>query len=161
MFTLILLASVAGQPPAQTHEARNPLYKSLLEAGLPVGSEAKAKFPPPTMPDGLDAAKQTATIKELLAQDYDYAEFTRKSVFAPQLLKLRDVKPSDPKAPARGVDVWFVAYGDLKAPRRRQVPRPTCECRQRRWQGKGTHEGRSGEAEDHRGRREDRELWTH
>jgi hypothetical protein len=30
-------------------------------------------------------------------------------------LKLRDVTPSDPKAPARGVDFWFVAHGDLKA----------------------------------------------
>jgi hypothetical protein len=43
-----------------------------------------------------------------------YEEFTRRSVVAPQLLRLRDAKPSDPKAPARGVDVWFVAYGDFK-----------------------------------------------
>jgi hypothetical protein len=67
------------------------------------------------MQDGLDAAKQKAVITGLIGTDYSYQEFTRKSNVAPQLLKLRDVNPSDPKAPARGVDVWFVAYGELKA----------------------------------------------
>src|SRR5262249_30259224 len=103
------------------HEAQNPLYKSLLDPGLKVGTDEKtkaefrAKFPPPSMPDGLDGAKQKAIITGLIGNDYTYEDFTRKSVVAPQLLKLRDVQPSDPKAPARGVDVWFVAYGDLKA----------------------------------------------
>ena len=81
----------------------------------PSGANATANFPKPTLPDGLDAARQTAIIKDLIKDDYSYAEFTRKSVVAPQLLKLRDVAPSDPKAPARGVDVWFIAYGDIKA----------------------------------------------
>jgi hypothetical protein len=67
------------------------------------------------MPDGLDAAKQKAVIQTLISDDYSYDEFIRKSVEAPRLFKLRDVKPSDPKAPARGVDLWFVAYGDFKA----------------------------------------------
>jgi hypothetical protein len=119
VFTLLIAmpALALPQTPAEpaTHEARNPLYKSLLDPGLSVGPDVKAKFPPPTMPDGLDAAKQKAIITNLIANDYTYAEFTRKSIVAPQLLKLRDVTPSDPKAPARGVDVWFVAYGDLNA----------------------------------------------
>jgi hypothetical protein len=51
----------------------------------------------------------------LIGNEYSYAEFTRKSIVAPQLIKLRDVMPSDPVAPARGVDVWFVAHGDLSA----------------------------------------------
>jgi hypothetical protein len=113
VFTFLLLAATAGQPAAQ--ETANPLYKSLLESGFDVGGGAKAKFPPPTMPDGLDAAKQTAVIKKLIGEDVSYDEFVRNSPYAPELLKLRDVTPSDPKAPARGVDVWFTAYGDLKA----------------------------------------------
>lgn len=114
MLTLLLLAAAASQPPA-SHEAANPLFKSLTETGLDVGADARAKFPPPTMPDGLDAAKQKAVIAAVIGGDYPFEEFTRKSTVAPQLIKFRDVKPSDPKAPARGVDVWFVAYGDLKA----------------------------------------------
>jgi hypothetical protein len=114
VFTLLLLAATAAQPPA-AHETANPLFKSLTETGLDVGADARARFPAPTMPDGLDAAKQKAVVTAVIAGDYTYEEFTRKSNVAPQLIKFRDVKPSDPKAPARGVDVWFVAYGDLKA----------------------------------------------
>ena len=110
---LVLLATAPAQPPAK-HEDQNPLYKNLLDAGLDVGAKDKVKFPAPTMPDGLDAAKQTAALKVLIGTDYGYDEFTRKSVVAPQLMKIRDIAGGDPKAPARGVDVWFVAYGDAK-----------------------------------------------
>ena len=118
MFILVLAA--AAHLPAQpagpaSHEARNPLFQSLLDPGLSVGPAAKAKFPAPTMPDGLDAAKQKAVMTALIKDDYTVDGFTRKSAVAPQLMKLRDEKASDPKAPVRGVDVWFVAYGDLKA----------------------------------------------
>src|SRR4051812_7464995 len=99
MFTLLAI-TVALAQPAANHESLNPLYKSLLDPGVAVGPDMKAKLPPPSMPDGLDAAKQTAVIKGLIGDDYDYNGFTRNSVVAPQLLKLRDVKPSDPKAPA-------------------------------------------------------------
>src|SRR5262249_1177918 len=111
MFALTLLLLVA-QPQPNTHEALNPLYKSLPDPGLTIGKDLKAKLPPPTMPDGLNAAKQKEIITKLLGDDYTYDDFTRKSVVARELLKIRDVNPSDPKAPARGVDVWFVAYGD-------------------------------------------------
>ena len=67
------------------------------------------------MPDGLDGAKQKAVIEGLIAKDYPYAEFTRRSVVAPQLMRVRDLQPSDPAAPTRGVDLWFVAYGDFNA----------------------------------------------
>src|SRR5262245_44890506 len=116
MFALILgtLAITSGQAPADraTHEALNPLHNSLLDPGLGVGPDLKAKFPPPTMPDGLDGAKQKAIITTLIKNDYSYEEFTRKSVVAPQLLKLRDVMPSNTKDRASGVDVWFIAYDD-------------------------------------------------
>ncbi|MBX9624246.1 MAG: hypothetical protein K2X82_10595 [Gemmataceae bacterium] len=111
---LPLVLSLATLAPAG-HEAENPLYRGLLDPGLTVGPDQKVKLPPPTMPDGLDAAKQTAVIKQLIGADYDYAEFTRKSVVAPSLLRIRDARPSDPKAPARGVDVYFVTYGDFRA----------------------------------------------
>lgn len=97
-----------------THEQLNSIYKGLFDPGLLIAPQMNVKFPAPSMPDGLDGGKQKAIIQSLIGNDYSYPEFTRKSVVAPQLLKLRDVEPSDPKAPTRGVDVWFVAYGDLK-----------------------------------------------
>jgi hypothetical protein len=118
MFALLLGASVfiAAQPPndTSTHEGQNPLYRSLIETGLPIGSDIKTRIPGPTMPDGLDGAKQKAILMNLLKDEYSFEDFARKSIVSPYLLKLRDVSPSDPKAPARGVDVWFIAYGDLK-----------------------------------------------
>jgi len=114
MYSLLLTICVCSADPSG-HEAANPLYKSLLDPGLEIGQNVRAKLPAPTMPDALEPAKQTTIIKNLIDRDYSYEEFTRRSVVAPQLIKIRDVTPSDPKAPARGVDVWFVAYGDLKA----------------------------------------------
>jgi hypothetical protein len=112
MLPLVLSLTLAA---AAGHEAENPLYKSLLDPGLTVGPDLRVKLPPPVMPDGLDAAKQKAVIQQLIGADYDYAEFTRRSVVAPNLLRIRDARPSDPKAPSRGVDVYFIAYGDLRA----------------------------------------------
>jgi hypothetical protein len=115
MFSLVI--TLAPFAPAQTpsHEAANPLYKELLDPGLLVGPNVRAKLPPPSMPDGLDAGKQTAIIKQLIGADYSYEEFTRKSVVAPQLLRIRDLQPSDPKAPARGVDTYFIVHGNFAA----------------------------------------------
>jgi hypothetical protein len=114
MFSFVLALAVAADPTA-AHLDRNPLYKELLDPGLAVGPGLRARLPAPTMADGLTPAAQTAVIKKLIAADYEYEEFTRKSVVAPQLLKVRNVDPSDPKAPARGIDVWFVGYGDFEA----------------------------------------------
>jgi hypothetical protein len=115
-FFLAAFSIPAAQPiPPAQHDEQNSLYKSLLENGLVVGSKDRAKLPAPSMPDGLDAQKQKAVVAALIQDDYTFERFTDKSQVAPQLLKLRDVNPSDPKAPARGVDVWFVVHGDIKA----------------------------------------------
>ncbi|MDY3563560.1 hypothetical protein R5W23_005174 [Gemmata sp. JC673] len=111
---LAALAATPAQPPADNHAEQNSLFKRLTGTGLEVGGGATAKFPAPTMSDGLSADKQKEIIKGLIGSDYSYDEFVRDSLVAPQLLRIRDVKPADPKAPARGVDVWFIAYGDFK-----------------------------------------------
>lgn len=124
MLPLMLGLCACAGDPAPGHEA-NPLYQSLLDPGLAVGPKERAKLPAPSMSDGLDAAKQTAVINQIITGDYSYEEFTRRSVVAPQVIRITDVepsdskrpepKPSDPKAFVRRVDVWFVAYGDFKA----------------------------------------------
>jgi len=121
MFALLVAATAfaPSQPPTDPHNAINPLYKSQLDTGLPVGKDVATKLPAPTMPDGLDAAKQKAIITKLIGDD-SYEDFTGNSQVAPQRLILREAVSSDPKVPidpknpARGVDIWFVVYGELK-----------------------------------------------
>jgi hypothetical protein len=114
MYSAVLAALLAApaQPPAK-HEDQNPLYKNLLETGIPVGT-AKVKFPAPTMPDGLDGAKQMAIIKEVVPNENDRAEFIRPSIVAPQVLKIGEVKPAPPNMKVRTVDVWFLVHADFK-----------------------------------------------
>lgn len=116
MFALVLytLAAVLAHAPKgqAVHDPRNPLFSSLLDPGLELGPGLWAKLPPPTMPDGLGAAEQREIISALIRDEYSYEDFTRRSSVAPHLLRIRDVTPSDPEAPARRVDVWFVAHDD-------------------------------------------------
>jgi hypothetical protein len=115
MLPLVLSAALAAPAQTPAHETANPIYKTLLDPGLVVGPDHRVKFPPPVMADGLTAAQQKAVIEKVIGNDYPYAEFTRKSVVAPNLIRIGDAKPSDPAAPARTVDVYFVAYGDFAA----------------------------------------------
>jgi hypothetical protein len=111
MSHLLLALLVAGAEP----EAANPLYRSLLEPGLAVGGDVRVKLPAPTLPDGLDAAKQKAVLEKVIGTDYAYDDFTRNSVVAPYKMVIRDEKSADEKTPVRAVDVWFVAHGDFAA----------------------------------------------
>lgn len=107
-------AALAAEPSVEAH-ARNALFQQLLDPGVALGGGHRGKLPVPTMPDGLDAAAQKKVISEVIGNDYSWEEFTRRSVVAPQVLRIRDITPSLPDAPARGVDVWFVVHGDLSA----------------------------------------------
>jgi hypothetical protein len=114
MYSTVLAALlVSPAQPSTRHEDQNPLFKDLLETGVPIGT-AKVKFPPPTMPDGLDGAKQMAILKQLVPNANDFAEFTRKSIVASQVVKIGDVKLDQPNTRGRSVDVWCIAYGDFK-----------------------------------------------
>src|SRR6516225_3565608 len=108
LFSWLLLAS--GFLLAEGHDQANPLFHELRDLGLAVGMNIRAPLPAPSMADGLDAKAQQAVIKAVAGEDYAVEELLRKSVVAPHILRLRNITPSDPMAPARGVDVWFVAY---------------------------------------------------
>jgi hypothetical protein len=112
--TLALLT--AALAAGQAHDAANPLYRELRAEGVAVGAAGRVKLPEPWMADGLDAGQQEAVLKKLTGDDYTVEDFVRRSQVAPQILRIRsEVAPSDPQAPTRGVDLAFVAYGDLKA----------------------------------------------
>jgi hypothetical protein len=114
MFLLSWILLAPGFLAAEGHDEANPLFHELRDPGLAVGSTNKVPLPVPSMADGLDAKAQQAVIKRIAGEEYAVDELLRKSVVAPHILRLRNMAPSDPKAPARGVDVWFIAYGDLK-----------------------------------------------
>jgi hypothetical protein len=65
------------------------------------------------MADRLDVKNQQEVLAAVAGEDYSVEELVRPSVVAPFVLKYRDVRPSDPEAPAYGIDLWFVAHGDL------------------------------------------------
>jgi hypothetical protein len=44
---------------------------------------------------------------------YPLDELTRNSIVAPHILKFRDIDLGDKNAIGRGVDLWFIAYGNL------------------------------------------------
>jgi hypothetical protein len=111
-FSWLLLAP--GFLRAEGHDPINPLFRELRDPGLAVGMNLHAPLPAPSMANGLDAKAQQAVLQAVAGEDYAVEELLRKSVVAPHILRLRNITPSDPMAPARGVDVWFVAYGDLK-----------------------------------------------
>jgi len=116
VFALVLgilaVISAYASPVRSMHEPRNSLLDSLLDPGLVVGPGLKAKLPHPTMPDGLDASEQKGVIAALIGDDYSYGDFIRRSTVTPYRLRIQDVTPSDSNAPARGIDVSFVAYDD-------------------------------------------------
>lgn len=111
---IVTIAAVIAADPPAGHDA-NPLFRELRNAGLAIGADVRAKFPAPVLPDGLDAAGQKQAITAFIKGDYRWEEFTRKSQVAPQLLRIANVTPADPKAPARQIDVGFVVYGDFQA----------------------------------------------
>ena len=114
MSFLTWLFLLTGSSAERAHEQANPIYRDLREKGVAIGSGLKTPLPAPSMADGLDAKAQQAVIKKVAGEDYAVEELVRESVVAPHILRIRDIKPSDPQAPARGVDVWVIAYGDLK-----------------------------------------------
>jgi len=111
---LVIGSSFCADP--SSHADQNRLFSELVEKGVPIGEKLAVKLPAPTMSDGLSAAEQKRVIEQLIAGDYSYSEFTRRSVVAPQLLYLKsDLVPSDKAAPSRGLDVYFLVYGDFGA----------------------------------------------
>jgi hypothetical protein len=91
--------------------AENPILRELQAKGVttPRGS---LKLPSALLADGLSAAKQRAAIETVTDGTRTFDALTRKSVVAPFILKLENAP--DPKSTLRSVDLYFVAYGQLK-----------------------------------------------
>jgi hypothetical protein len=102
---------------AEPHEKSNPVFEELLTKGVNP-DDSRLKLPAPSLADGLKAADQTTVIKEVVGA-YPYDKFKEKGPFSPQIIRMREVV-KEPGMLVRGVDVWFIAYGDLETVARKE-----------------------------------------
>src|SRR4051794_24529583 len=108
---LLLLIAVAQAAPGGTGHDANPVYRELVSGGLAVGP-SKLSLPPPTLPDGADAAAASAALRQVAGDDRAARELVRDSVTAPFVLKTRDIKAE--QAVIRAGDLWFVVHARLE-----------------------------------------------
>jgi hypothetical protein len=99
-----------GAAQLEPEHARNPVYVGVLRDGLSAGG-ATFKLPEPRLRDGMPVDAQRAATRELAGSDQRLDELLRKSVTAPYLIKVHDVKAGD--ATIRVVDLSFVVYADI------------------------------------------------
>jgi hypothetical protein len=106
--------SRADESGEDFHARVNPVYRELRQSGVATGEKAWAPLPPPLLADG-GRADQRAALAAIPGRRHPVEELLRKSTVAPFEYRLQKIDRSDPEAPTYGLDVWFVAYGDLKA----------------------------------------------
>ena len=105
---LSLFVALAAAGPAAAED--NPVLAELLSKGVAMPDGSALKLPAPTLPDGLDAAEQTAAITKLAAPNYTIEQFTQKYSSAPVALKVRTVR-GEQGTVCRTIDFGFVAHG--------------------------------------------------
>jgi len=107
----LFLASLTVMSLASTGLAQqNAVLLELVEKGVPMPDGSRIRLPPPTMEDNLDAAAQLAAIQRIAQPNHTAEDLLRKSVVAPLVLDIHAIQGATPTA--RGIDFWFVAYGD-------------------------------------------------
>jgi hypothetical protein len=110
--TSVLAGFAFAQSGDDFHSRTNSIYKELLDKGVPAGKQT-LKLPAPTMPDGLDKAGQAKVLQKLAGDDYPLDELLRASIVAPHVFKFRELDAGAGDERARGVDLWFIAHGNL------------------------------------------------
>jgi len=98
--------------PTQIGIAAESLFNTLTQQGVELSADETTKLPQPVLADGLDATAQRQAIETLLADRYEWDQFTRKSVVSPLLLKIDDPDRESGRI-SRRVDLYFIAYGEL------------------------------------------------
>jgi len=94
-------------------QADIPVFDLLMSRGVAVGADEVVRLPHPTLADGLTAAGQRRAIEAVAGNGHSWDQLTRRSVVAPFILQ---ISKEDDQQERRGrrLDLWFVAYGDLK-----------------------------------------------
>lgn len=114
MCSLMLIFCCLG-PGAEPDSSQNLVLNELMEQGIALSESETVKLSPPSMPDGLDAARQRDAIAKLPGIRHTVADLTRKSAVAPfELQKTRLPAKGKADAGVWRVDAWFVVYADLE-----------------------------------------------
>jgi len=108
---LVTLPAQTSLEAAAKHQ--NPVFTALVSRGVAFGDERLIPLPAPTLRDGLGDKDQQEAIATIADLNHPVTQLMRPSIVAPFVLKIRKSPSSNPDRPARRVDVWFVAYGDL------------------------------------------------
>lgn len=108
MSGILLLAAALA---VSNQSGANPLFEELVKQGVSTSAERRLQLPLPTLADGVDSAGEQAVLAKIVGDRYPVDEFVRDSVVTPFVLRFPDI--GGPAASARGVDVWFIVYGDL------------------------------------------------
>jgi hypothetical protein len=108
--TILLATALAGQTQIEPAHARNTVFKEVLDKGLESGGH-RVTLPRPSLTDGQDAQSQRAVLHKLAGSNTALDNLLRDSVFAPFIIKVRDLKAK--AATIRIADVWFIVYAEL------------------------------------------------
>lgn len=96
-----------------SHRTLNPLYRQLRGEGVELVAGSRTVLPPPLMADGLTPQQAREVLEAVPERHVPVDEFVRKSIVAPLAFRFRDLPGGGDENPIRGLDVYFVAYGDL------------------------------------------------
>jgi hypothetical protein len=112
MHAILLISTLTAA--GDEHLAANPVYRHLRQEGIAIHDKFAHALPAPTLVDGLNAQEHEAVIRDIAGRSFPVSMFTRESVVAPHILRMRVIDSSEPQRPGRFVQFWFVTYGELE-----------------------------------------------
>lgn len=110
-WTLALLT--LGATHCLADDGPNEILQSLTTTGVEISSGESLKLPEPVLADNLNAPAQRKQIEAIAEGRNSYEALTRRAVVAPFVLKISP-DSAEQKRQGKQVDLYFVAYGDLK-----------------------------------------------
>lgn len=119
ILSLMSVASLLGglliTSASLAQDATNPIFEKLSKEGVVTADGSVAPLPAPIMADGLSAADQKKAIDSISEGNKNFQTLTNKSVTAPYVLKISDVKPAKGASKTlRLVEFYFVIHADMK-----------------------------------------------
>jgi len=107
----LLLAVCLGAEAA--HAEANTVFRELIGPGVEFPAGEPVPLPEPTLADGADAAAARRALEQIPERRVSVDQLFRRSVVAPIVLRFREIEPVAGRPTVRGVDLWYVAYGDF------------------------------------------------
>ncbi len=97
-----------------TETSANLVYELLTTDGVTLSDGTVVQLPSPSLPNGTNADQQRQSLRKIAGR-IPYDEFVRNSRTARFRIDLRSVKNRSGVRTGQTVDIWFVAYGTLRA----------------------------------------------